>query len=976
MQVIKRDGRYEDVSFDKVAIRIKNLCFDKNMTPLNNIDHVVIARETIKGIYSGVSTKELDDLSASIAEPMAFDHPEYGILASRILISNYHKNTITYISNHLKLPIETVNKHLFYYTAKVLYENIDENGEQYPLIAPDIFRIIEKNKDKFEDLIDYLADYKYDYAGFKLLEESYLQKCSIFSDIINQKRERVPIERPQHLLMRVALGIHCSKEYRNFNKMRQNDKEIFNELKPILEKHLSLNLIEKINKKSNKNEVDWKDIIQMLYDTGLNDLVNPISNIFKKHTISWNQLLNKFDGLIDDKIWEEIVESYLLTKDKRFTHATPTLFNAGTLKPQLSSCFLIQMPSDSLEGINKYWKICSIISKWAGGVGSHVHNIRAENSYIRGTNGKSNGLVPLMKVVNDISVYIDQGGGKRPGSHAVYLELWHADIFNFINLKKPRGNDSERARSLFYAMWISDEFMRTVEHEYIIDKNIRYEYITKYGNISNEHEKEIAKKTKSWYLMCPDISKNLSNLYDIGFKTDWITDEMLENPEIQQNFQFTYQYRKYIKENKYVKRVSAVELWKHICEIIIETGIPYIAFKDSSNRKSNQKNLGTIKSSNLCMEILEFSSAEEVAVCNLSSTVLTSFITNIKPEQNKYAKKFIEGFADKYIDWNLLEKIIRRQVRNINKIVDVSFYPVKEAKYSNMKNRPIAIGVQDFANMLTILKIPYDSDLALELDFYLYEFIYFIACDESCELAIIHGSYESFKNSPASKGLLQFDLWLMENPKALNFELSLQWNLLKEKIQKFGMRNSLLLALMPTGSTSTIMNCSPSFEPHNALIYKRKNRKGEFTIINKYLINDLINLGLWNKSIKNEILLSETGSIGNITKIPKYIRDIYKTCWEISPKITSNMSLSRGVFIDQSQSYNVFMKRPDVKLLTQFHFYGWRRGAKVGSYYTRRLAVADASKLQIEKPKELIKTTSEEDNFICEMKPGCKVCEA
>lgn len=1352
ISVIKRDGTKEPISFDKVLERIKGLC---NYEPkLLNVDYAFISKKTIEGIYPGVTTRELDELAASIAQPLIFDHPDYGVLASRLLVSNHHKNTLFYLSSICGKLKNIIEKNIFEFTAKALYENTDENNEQYPLIAPDIYKIIKENTDKLEKIINYNNDYNYDFMGYKILEETYLQKCSIN---INDKKKRVVIERPQHSIMRVVLGIHCSSKYKNFNKLRQNDKNIYSGVYDILGKYISKKYLDKIMKQSKKNKVIWREVMQMIKDktistSEINIDIIKVENIIKYNTISWNDLLNKFTGKINDTQWNDIIETYNLMSGKYFTHATPTLFNSGTLKPQLSSCFLVQLPFDSMDGITDFWKTCAELSKWAGGIGSHVHNIRAKGSYIRGTNGQSNGLTYMLKVVNDESVYVDQcfgadtivytksgikkiaeilttdklitsdgtfqkvkqvrqysisttlkkinckqstepivvtdkhpllaiedvddisiiknklnlgifkhkyieakdldedymlafpipkyekdmnysledcymygvmselgsfsrdmrtfeiftsikkqyeyvedylrvrnikyetkkingstlitasknehfpftrsmlyneksekiicepmlhlpkdkslmiirglvdsnvsqndyntkkikikscwnnifsgsfknvvealkyillrlkigswghfinedgikkyiltfpnpfleneilvnkhylihneylysriksirsekyngiltdfemdknhnyltqiglahnGGNKRPGSHAVYLETWHADIFDVLSLKKSRGNDADRARNLFYAMWISDEFMRTIQYEFKLE--------SKYKNDDNVNE-----IVKSWYLMCPDISENLSNLYDEKFTTEWISDEVLFDSEkveeMQKNYAFTYRYRSYIKQNKYIKKVSAIELWKHICEIIEETGVPYMTMKDACNRKSNQKNLGTIKSSNLCTEIVEYSSVEEVAVCNLSSTVLTSVVTEFGPVKSKYRDMEIIDYFEtslnhllgkdyiselKYFDWNMFEKIIRRQVRNINKIIDINFYPVKQAKYSNKLHRPIAMGTQDFAHLLSIFRLAFDSKKALELNFYIYEFMYYIALDESCNEAIKHreyklekyknskdpkyvekynyylnnktsGAYKTFIGSPASRGELQFDLWIKEQNHigrdALMFPLSLKWDEFKTKYMEYGFRNSLLLALMPTGSTSTIMGCTPCFEPYNGLVMKRRNKTGEHSNIDKYLIYDLIKLNLWNKNILNELMMNPKGSIADITKIPKELRDIYKTVWDISPKITSDMCLGRGVFIDQSQSYTVFMPKPTIKNLTQFHFYNWKNGIKTSSYYTRRLAVTDAQKIQVETSGK-----KSENDEICTWQSGCKTCES
>lgn len=1457
IQVIKRDGYKQDLCFNKVLDRIKNLCFDKNLTPLNNVKYAMIALETIKGIYPNIQTCELDELAARIAQPMSLDHPEYGILASRILISNHQKNTFCYLKKeNPNVSDAELNQNMFKYVSKLLYENKDPMGNQHPLIHPKIYYVIQKYSQKLETIIDYTRDYEFDFIGFKMLEESYLQKCSA----MNCDKPRIVIERPQHLFMRVALGIHCGP-YEIRNKLIN-----WFSIDEILQKYLTEKQLIKMVRRSGIKEINWDNVINDIKDQKHDpDDLQKIYDL-QKEKLTWNELSELYTYFIPDALWDEIIETYDMLSKKYFIHATPTLFNSGTLTPQFSSCFLMQVAHDSLADIADYWKNCSRISKYSGGIGSHVHNIRAQGSYIASTNGISNGLVPMLKVVNEISVYVDQcfhpdtkiytldgvkniseityndklltsngtfqkidkirhfnrkcliykittafsqkpilitgehpilvkrhgnnrdyiqvkdltifnsicfhvpqyvkdlsfseeacliyaiiqrygyvenpknptfivkipkysiymfvinylktsnipyddlllyiswknhltfpftysmfykngvkrissdilhlpksklycilliffgyssdlpideslcddlkylllrfgitnysnpvseimtnlykdekfietpiqkieiseyngplidfdviasenqknyttelgiahnGGNKRPGSHAIYIELWHADIFNVISLKKGRGNETERARNLFYAMWICDEFMRRLKYEI-------------------EHP-DIG---PMWYLMSPDQSQDLSNLYDESFNTNWISDQEIN--ENKQQYAFTFQYREYINQKKYIQVVSATSLWRHICDVIIETGIPYILMKDACNRKSNQKNLGTIKSSNLCVapdtlilteyghveiarlenqkikvwnsqkfsetiirktsintllykitfndgsyikctenhkfpiykressknswvfvntlnlkiydkllvlknlpyiekecptsaesrlewvrlqlagksicfkddhiiiiiespfkmkltlqtlgiyseitdneiiipfeeliknkykiipriftdaieltdaisydpkplyvvkieilhesdaycftepllnlgvfnglclgnctEIIEYSSSTETAVCNLSSTNLTSIISthpllatdNPCPEFSVFHIKPVDELKQYRFDWNLLERIIRRQVKNLNKIIDINFYPISSAKNSNLLHRPIGIGVQDFANMLTVLRVPFDSEEALKINFYLFEFIYYIACDESANIARARGyPYKSFPNSPASKGKLQIDLWIEEQGESsIMFPLSLDWDTLRQKIKKFGLSNSLMIALMPTGSTSTILGCSPCFEPHNSIVYKRRNKIGENIIINKYLFNDLILRELWTPNIKNQLLLSKTGSIAEIKEIPQEIRDIYKTVWDISPKITSNMCLSRGPFIDQSQSYSLFIPRPTHNILTKIHFYNWQKGIKTSSYYTRRLAVVDAAKLQV----------NESEPSVCT--PGCKSCEA
>lgn len=1273
--VIKRDGSTKEIQFDKILERIKNLCIepfkkrlsknnenislenDKNFMSLNNVDYYMIAQETIKGVYSGIHTKELDVLAADIAQPRSFEHPEYGFLAARLLVSNHQKNNIHDLYTHfqqknINISLEEINENLLYYTFKVLYENLDQNGNQYPLIAPDIYQIIIKHHKKLNQIIDYNRDFEFDYAGFNLLETSYLQKCYLLT---KKGASRIPIERPQHLFIRVALGIHCSSKYQDFSKMRQNDVNIYNSIKSIMMKYLNSKTIKSINKQAQQNAVDWKEIIQFLKDGSItaDDLCITIK-VINDNTIGWDELKDRFDGELLDSIFEEVKNTYDMISLKYFTHATPTLFNAGTLKPQLSSCFLLQIPSDSMDSITKFWKQCATISKYAGGIGSHYHNIRSKHSYIRGTNGSSNGLAPLMKVINDISVYVDQcfhpdtmiycadgvkkigdivigdqvltstnfskvqqvrryakenrevlkittdfsfeptyvtdkhlirsclvgldifmeaeqlttdhyvmfpipvlqseniytnddclmyglilasghiqdesefclvlqrgsiyinfvdsylrirnmtpkqcnisdndvliswfvnehflfnkqmfmqndnliihplmfqldleqtesllagyfqyrciicevseyvaegikfllfktkklakcwsedkngykiywidltqsesfikhnwiyckikeisrveqcntvvdleiadihdytvqlgnvhnGGNKRPGSHACYLELWHADIIKFISLRKNRGKDSERARNLFYAMWIPDEFMRTLEYESQLEQQLRQKYANDDSRIQDE--------VKCWYLFDPAVFSdmnmvNLSNLYDEDLSTEWITDDQIVNMKDQ--FNFTYHYRQAIKANRYKKRVSALEIWKQICELIEEVGIPYILFKDAMNRKSNQKNLGTIKSSNLCCEIGIYSSKEEIGVCNLLSINLAKLVkesvvfSDILISENNILNK---------IDWVLFERIIRQSVRNLNKIIDINYYVLPEAEYSNCKNRPLGIGVQNMARLMTLLRIPFNSEESHKVNFYIFEFMYYIALDESANLSIILGPYASFKGSPLSKGEFQFDMWIKEqkgkNP--LRYNLRLDWESLRTKVMKYGVRNSLLIALMPTSSTSTIFGATPAFEPYTGLIFKRRNRTGEIMMVDPYFQEELIRLGLWNQQVRNELLLNNKGSMSDITQIPKEIRDLFLTVWDIGIKDAAELSLTRGPFVDQAISDTVFIPTPNLRNLTQLHFYKWRRGVKTSSYYTRRLAVIDAQKIQVEGP-------------LCTMKAGCITC--
>ncbi len=757
MLVLKRDGRRESVKFDKITARIDNLC---NGLDTRYIDPVDVAKKVISGLYDGVTTIELDNLASEIAASMATRHPDYAILAARIAISNLHKVTSQSFSN----------------TMKRLYTYIDpKTDENASLVSKEAYEVIRKNAAKLDAAIDYSRDYTFDYFGFKTLERSYLLKV-----------DGKIVERPQHMFMRVAVGIHM-------------------------------------------HDVD------------------------------------------------SAIETYNLLSEKWFIHATPTLFNASTPKPQMSSCFLLTMKDDSIPGIYDTLKQCAQISQSAGGIGLSIHNIRATGSYIKGTNGTSNGIIPMLKVFNDTARYVDQGGGKRKGAFAIYLEPWHSDIFDFLELKKNHGKEELRARDLFFALWISDLFMKKVE--------------------ANEN----------WSLFCPNEAPGLSDVYGDDF-------ERL--------------YEKYEKEGRARKTVKAQELWFAILESQVETGTPYMLYKDHANKKSNQKNLGTIKSSNLCTEIMEYTSADEVAVCNLASISLPKFVTE--------AGEF---------DHDRLFEITKVVTRNLNKIIDRNYYPVPEARNSNLRHRPIGIGVQGLADTFMKLRMPFDSEEARGLNKDIFETIYFAAMTASNELAKDLGPYETFKGSPASKGIFQFDMWGVE-PSSGRWD----WHSLKKEVKKSGIRNSLLLAPMPTASTSQILGNNECFEPITSNVYKRGTLSGEFIVVNKYLLKDLVEMGLWNEDLKNE-LISENGSVQNIEAIPLHLRELYKTSWEISQKSIIEMSADRGAFICQSQSLNVFMANPNFGKLTSMHFYAWKKGLKTGMYYLRTQAARDAIKYTVDTEK-------------------------
>ena len=752
MYVLKRDNRREVVKFDKITARIKKLCYGLN--PLVTPEKV--AMKVIEGLYDGVTTSELDNLAAEVAATNTITHPDYALLASRIAVSNLHKNTKKSFS-------ETVND---------LHNYIDpKNGEKAPLISDEVSEIVKKNADLLDSNIIYDRDFRYDYFGFKTLERSYLLKM---------KGEVA--ERPQQMIMRVAVGIH-------------------------------------------KNDLD------------------------------------------------AVIETYNYMSEGWFTHATPTLFNSGTPKPQMSSCFLLTTKEDSIEGIYDTLKQCAQISQSAGGIGLSIHDIRATGSYIKGTNGTSNGIVPMLRVFDNTARYVDQGGGKRKGSFAIYIEPWHADIFDFLDLKKNHGKEEQRARDLFYALWMPDLFMKRVE------------------------------ENSDWTLMCPNECKGLSDTYGKDF-------EKL--------------YMKYEKEGKGRKTIKAQDLWFKILESQIETGTPYMLYKDSANSKSNQKNLGTIKSSNLCTEIIEYTAPDEVAVCNLASIALPKFVKDGKFDHDK------------------LFKVAYRVTKNLDRVIDANFYPVSEARNSNMRHRPIGIGVQGLADAFILLRYPFDSQDAKDLNRDIFETIYYAAVTASKDLAIENGPYETWKGSPISEGIFQFDMWGVKPSDRW------EWDVLKKEVIEHGVRNSLLLAPMPTASTAQILGNNECFEPYTSNIYTRRVLSGEFIIVNKHLLRDLVKLGIWNDSLKNKLMASN-GSVQNIDEIPDNIKDLYKTAWEISQKVIVDMAADRGAFIDQSQSLNIFMENANFAKLTSMHFYGWKAGLKTGMYYLRTKSATDAIKFTLDK---------------------------
>ncbi|KIY64463.1 hypothetical protein CYLTODRAFT_380833 [Cylindrobasidium torrendii FP15055 ss-10] len=750
--VFKRDRRKERIYFDKITARIDKLCYGLDTTYVNSIE---VTQKVIQGVYGGVTTVELDNLAAETAAYLTTKHPDYAILAARIAISNLHKET----------------KKLFSQVIEDLYTYINpKNGKPAGLISEETYQVVMKNAALLDSAILYSRDFNYNFFGFKTLERSYLLRLD----------NRVA-ERPQHMIMRVAVGIH--------------------------------------------------------------------------------------GGDID-----RVLETYHLMSQKHFTHASPTLFNAGTPHPQLSSCFLICMKDDSIDGIYDTLKSCAMISKTAGGIGLNIHNIRATGSYIAGTNGFSNGIVPMLRAFDATARYVDQGGNKRPGAFAIYLEPWHPDIFDFLDLRKNHGKEEVRARDLFYALWIPDLFMKRVE------------------------------AAGEWSLFCPNEAPDLHNVHGAEFEA---------------------LYEKYEKEGRARKTIPAQKLWYAILEAQIETGGPFMCYKDAANGKSNQKNLGTIKSSNLCTEIIEYSSPDETAVCNLASVALPTFVVD-----GKY-------------DFQKMHDVTKVIAFNLNRIIDVNYYPTPEARRSNFRHRPIGIGVQGLADTFMALRLPFESAEARKLNQQIFETIYHAAAEASCEMAVTDGPYETWEGSPASQGQLQYDMWGVTPSDMWD------WDTLKAKIAKHGMRNSLLCAPMPTASTSQMLGNNECFEPYTSNIYTRRVLAGEFQVVCPWLLRELVDLGLWDDNMKN-MIIAHNGSIQNIPNIPADVKAIYKTVWEISQKKVLDLAADRGAFICQSQSLNVHLQSPTVGQLTSMHFYGWKKGLKTGMYYLRTRPAAQAIQFTVD----------------------------
>ena len=810
MFVVKRDGRSEEVKFDKITARIGKLAYGLNS---EFCDPTQVAQKVTAGVYKGVKTSELDELASETAASMATQHPDYSTLAARIAVSNLHKNTEKVFTN----VVEKMHKHVN-----------PKNNQPAALIADDVYDIIMANAERLNSEIIYDRDFDYDYFGYKTLERSYLLRIN-----------GAIVERPQHMLMRVSVGIH-------------------------------------------KEDV------------------------------------------------ESAIKTYHLLSEKWFTHASPTLFNAGTPRPQLSSCFLLMMKDDSIEGIYDTLKECAVISKSAGGIGLSIHNVRSMASYIRGTNGTSNGIVPMLRVFNDTARYVDQGGGKRKGAFAIYLEPWHPDVFEWLDLRKNHGKEEARARDLFYGLWTPDLFMKRVE------------------------------SNGDWSLFCPNEAPGLADCWG---------DE------------FVKLYEKYESEGRARKTIKAQTLWFAILEAQVETGNPYMLFKDACNSKSNQQNLGTIKCSNLCTEIVEYTAPDETAVCNLASIGLNRFVVDraVTRREGEKIVKLVGSLkaGDRYFDFEKLAEVTTTVATNLNKIIDVNYYPAETARNSNMRHRPIGIGVQGLADAFILLGMPFDSAEAAQLNKDIFETIYFAALKASMETAKKDGPYSSYEGSPVSKGQLQFDMWGV-SPSDRH-----DWAQLRKDIAQYGVRNSLLLAPMPTASTSQILGNNECFEPYTSNIYTRRVLSGEFVVVNQHLLSDLVEMGLWNKSLKNE-LVAHNGSVQKLS-IPTELKNMYKTVWEIKQRTLIDMAADRGAFIDQSQSFNVHMGDPNFGKMTSLHFYAWKKGLKTGMYYLRTRAAADAIKFTVDQQALKAKNGAPAKNkqeqeaaMVCslENKENCLMCGA
>ena len=769
MYVVKRDGRREAVAFEKVSERLRKVAVGLR------VNVTALAQKVLVQIVDNITTSQLDELAANLAISNVTINPDYGTLAARVIISNHQKNTpYTFAQAMTRLTLTT-----------------DKAGKVRPVVDPELARVATEYAELIESHIDYERDYLLDFFGFKTLEKAYLLRGA----------KRALVERPQHMWMRVSLGLWLPS--------------------------------------ASAGGTLWLDRVFKTYD---------------------------------------------MMSRKLFTHATPTLFNCGTPKPQLSSCFLLALKEDSIEGIYDTLKQCALISQHAGGIGLHIHNLRARGSAIHGTNGTSNGLVPMLRNFNSTARYVDQGGGKRNGSFAIYLEPWHADIQDFLKLKLNNGNEEERCRDLFYALWVPDLFMERVQN----------------GG--------------DWTLFCPAEAPGLADVVGDDFKA---------------------LYERYEAEGLGRTTIKAQKLWFEVLDSQIETGTPYLVYKDAANKKSNQQNLGVIKSSNLCSEIIEYSSADETAVCNLASLGLPSFVS--------------EGT----FDFAGLREAVHVVVRNLNQVIDVNYYPTPETRTSNMRHRPVGLGVQGLADVFALMRVPWEitgeggrvvaNPAAVLLNKRIFAHIYYAAVEESCLLAEEQGPYSTFNGSPAAAGRLQPDLWGVEPVE----DEGLDWAGLRSRVQTVGLRNSLLVAPMPTASTSQILGFNECFEPFTTNIYKRLTLAGEFIQVNKYLVAELLSLGVWSTELKDKIV-AKGGSVQGLAEIPLDVQALYKTVWELKQKTLIDLAADRGAYICQSQSLNLFVADPDYSKLTSMHFYAWQRGLKTGIYYLRTKPPVAAQQVTID----------------------------
>ena len=965
--VTTRDGKLEPISYDKISDRYTKLAGRSDsvkyshLSKLKNVNITEITKEVIKGTYDKVDTRSLDILAAQTAASKASQDEEYEILSTRILVSDHQKTTSRIMENHFGQSVKITKEQRINYLYTLLYNNVNEVGVQAPLIEPRTAAFAMIFCKELSEMLDTNRDYKANYGGFKLLARNYMLKASYrVNDRLYKRLNKIvrdPIETPQDIFMRVSIFLAVSEEYIRWTLY--NDDKVLEEIKklPNYDKISKILIHDYEFLIKNNDRVSWKKLIDFLSQEELG-LATDIDTIVKNHYTSWSDLLNNWkehwrntDRSKIKQILANIKNNYDKLSNQCFIQATPTMFNAGTLNPQCSSCFLLGgLSSDSMHGITNYLKQCAMLSKNAGGIGGHISNIRSKNSYIEGTNGNSNGIEPLLRVINELSIYVDQGGGKRAGSNAVYIDIWHEQVLDMLDMKRHKSStDKAKASSLFYALMIPDHFLRVLLEEYRIAKQ------------------DPNAKPELWYLFDPNKTNYLYSRFDR--KVFRKRSGLLDYKNMSYNdYNFTKHYMDLVNQKLYSKKVSALQMFLEITECIRETGVPYIKFKDNVNRKNNQEHYATITTSNLCIEIDEVVTSMETAVCNLASICLPTFLIRSfsKDKIDRLAeiqrKKFglmlgennsllqiYECYGEYSIfDINNLIESVKTVIGNLDRIIDVNFYPIPEAKNSNIFHRPCGLGVQGVADLFCILALPYDSYEAKKVGFYLHELIYWAALTKSNELARQYGTYGSYNKSWVQRGKLQMDLYVQEGNELL-CELSPFWTGLRENIQKDGIRNSLLICLMPTASTSTITGFSPSFEPHMGMYYTRKNNSTETMIVNKNLVRLLKRLGLWNQSIGAAILADKHGGISQITHIPEDIRQVYRTVWEMDPNAIVDYCKAISPFVDQSMSMNLFVEKPDFNTLVNIYLNGWTGGLKSGSYYCRSKAQYDADKTVVDK---------------------------